>query len=310
MEIMRRTPWLRIREQNSVYKEFLEIVGNGKPTGSVWKETIAVSATTQISVEKVTPSNPSPNSFMQQNERKSSRTRSPRGKSPRVRMSLWPCKDYLKGTCNNSFCERWHPPECLFHKTKSGCKFGKSALMHTVRFINNLEKCPKRMLTRVQWLCWRKEFGKKENLSPMNVTIDLGREVIRNWDKIYLNVNFLMHGNWVAYFRTWSRRSLFSGSALACRKRSSVWSSRRLLRVTPKFENKILRSDIFAQVNLMSVAPTLQNLRIGLRRRQSGKSKVPAKQRGSWKKCVEIEGAWKSTILLTFGKQVLACINS
>ena len=41
---------------------------------------------------------------------------------------------------------------------------------------------------------------------------------------------------------------------------------------------------IFAQVNLMSVAPTLQNLRIGLRRRQSGKSKVPAKQRGSWPK--------------------------
>ena len=48
---------------------------------------------------KVTPSNPSPNSFMQQNERKSSRTRSPRGKSPSGRMSRWPCKDYLKGTC-------------------------------------------------------------------------------------------------------------------------------------------------------------------------------------------------------------------
>ena len=42
--------------------------------------------------------------------------------------------------------------------------------------------------------------------------------------------------------------------------------------------------DIFAQVNLISAAPTLQNLRIGLRRRQSGKSKVPAKQRGSWPK--------------------------
>ena len=54
---------------------------------------------------KVTPSNPSPNSFMQQNERKSSRTRSPRGKSPSGRMSRWPCKDYLRGTCNNSFCE-------------------------------------------------------------------------------------------------------------------------------------------------------------------------------------------------------------
>ena len=34
----------------------------------------------------------------------------------------------------------------------------------------------------------------------------------------------------------------------------------------------------------MSVAPTLQNSRIGLKRRQSGKSKVPAKQRGSWPK--------------------------
>ena len=45
-----------------------------------------------------------------------------------------------------------------------------------------------------------------------------------------------------------------------------------------------LRSDIFAQVNLISVALTLQNLRIGLRRRQSGKSKVPAMQRGSWPK--------------------------
>ena len=74
---------------------------------------------------KVTPSNPSPNSFMQQNERKSSRARSPRGKSPSGRMSRWPCKDYLKGTCNNSFCEKWHPPECLFYKTKICCRFGE-----------------------------------------------------------------------------------------------------------------------------------------------------------------------------------------
>ena len=35
MEILRRTPWSRIREQNSVNKEVWEIVGNGKPTGSV-----------------------------------------------------------------------------------------------------------------------------------------------------------------------------------------------------------------------------------------------------------------------------------
>ena len=45
--------------------------------------------------------------------------------SPSGRMSRWPCKDYLKGTCTNSFCEKWHPPECLFYKTKSGCRFGE-----------------------------------------------------------------------------------------------------------------------------------------------------------------------------------------
>ena len=43
--------------------------------------------------------------------------------SPNGRMSRWPCKDYLRGTCNNSFCEKWHPPECLYYKTKSGCRF-------------------------------------------------------------------------------------------------------------------------------------------------------------------------------------------
>ena len=40
-------------------------------------------------------------------------------------MSRWPCKDYLRRTCNNSFCERWHPPDCLFYKNKNGCHFGE-----------------------------------------------------------------------------------------------------------------------------------------------------------------------------------------
>ena len=74
---------------------------------------------------KMTQPNPSPNSFMQQNERNASRTRSPRGKSPSGKMSRWSCKDYLKGTCTNSFCEKWHLPECLFYKTKRGCRFGE-----------------------------------------------------------------------------------------------------------------------------------------------------------------------------------------
>ena len=99
---------------------------------------------------KLTQPNLPPSSFMQQNERKASRTRSPRGKSPSGRMSRWPCKDYLKGTCNNSSCKRWHPPECLFYKNKNGCRFGKSAHSHIVRLMNNLVKGTKRMMTKVQ----------------------------------------------------------------------------------------------------------------------------------------------------------------
>ena len=61
---------------------------------------------------KTTQTNPSPSSFMQQSVSNASRTRSPGGKSPSGRMFRLPCKDYLKGTCTNSFCEEWQPPEC------------------------------------------------------------------------------------------------------------------------------------------------------------------------------------------------------
>ena len=108
---------------------------------------------------KSSPSNPSQNSFMQQSERKPSRTRSPRGKCPSGRMSRWPCKDYLRGTCNNSFCERWHPPECLFYKNKNGCRFGeKRSFAHrqvdaqpTKWSKSNDVKSAVAMLTRGDW---------------------------------------------------------------------------------------------------------------------------------------------------------------
>ena len=81
MEIMRETPWSRVKAQNSVYKEFLENVGNGSPTGSVLGDNCSFRH--DINKRgKITQSNTSPNAFMQQNERKTSRTWSPRGRSP------------------------------------------------------------------------------------------------------------------------------------------------------------------------------------------------------------------------------------
>ena len=159
MEIIRRTPWSRIREQNSVYKEFLEIVSNGSPTGSVSKGTIAVSATILISVEKWHNRIRLRILSCSKMSEKASRTRSPRGRSPSGRMSRWPCKDYLKGTCNNSFCEKWHPPEVLFYKTKSGCRFGeKCSYAHrqvdeqpTERSKKNDDKSAVAMLKKSDW---------------------------------------------------------------------------------------------------------------------------------------------------------------
>ena len=96
---------------------------------------------------------------MQQNERKASRARSPRRRSPSGRMSRRPCKDYLRGTCNNSFCEKWHPPECSFYKSKSGCRFGeKCSYAHrqvdeqpSKRSKKNVDKSAVAMLKKNDW---------------------------------------------------------------------------------------------------------------------------------------------------------------
>ena len=104
-----------------------------------WRETIAVSATILI----MTQSNTSPNSFMQQNERKSSRTRSPRGRSPSVE-----CIDGLARITSKELAP--------IHSVKSGtlqnacstsprvvANLGKSALMRIARLKNSQAKGPK-----------------------------------------------------------------------------------------------------------------------------------------------------------------------
>ena len=161
----------------------------------------------------MTQPNPSPNSFMQQSERKTSRTRSPRRKSPSGRMSRWPCKDYFKGTCTSSLCEKWHPPECLFYKTKSGCRFGeKCSFAHrqvdtqpTKRSKKNDDKSAVAML-------------KKYELHDTTV-----QPVTRKAADLLCAIH-RVHDNWVAFFRTWSRRSCRQsyGRAQTCRNQSNV----------------------------------------------------------------------------------------
>ena len=124
-EIMKETPWSRIRGQNSVNNELQETAGSGKATGSVLKETIAVSVTISISVQKQ-HSRILLRALLRGRMREMYREPEvPEAKSPSGRMSRLPCKDYLKGTCTNSFCDKWHHPVGLFYKSENGCRFGE-----------------------------------------------------------------------------------------------------------------------------------------------------------------------------------------
>ena len=221
---------------------------------------------------KMTQPNPSPNSFMQQNERNASRTRSPEGKSPSGTMARLPCKDYLKGTCTTPFCEKWHPPECLFYKSEKGCRFG--------------EKCS----------CAHRQVDEQPSKRSKNNGGKSAVAMLKNYTTIGLRMSrcgaaevFIDLAEELKHTET---NPMCSNSLKPCY-------------VMLTFETRIHRLEWFAQVILISVNPMLQNLRIGLKKRQSGKSKVPAKQRGQTR--VKIKGARKSNVLLTFGKLVSAC---
>ena len=97
---------------------------------------------------KVTPSNPSPNCFMQQNDRKSSRTEVPEAEVP-----VEECLDGLARITSKELA--------IIHFVKSGtlqnaCStrprvvvgLRKSAHTHIVRLMNSRQKGPKRMMTK------------------------------------------------------------------------------------------------------------------------------------------------------------------
>ena len=102
---------------------------------------------------KVTPSNPSPNSFMQQNERKSSRTRSPRGKSPVVECLGGLARITSKELAITHFVKSGTLQNACSTRPRVVVGLGKSAHTHTVRLMNSRLKGPKRMMTKVQSLC-------------------------------------------------------------------------------------------------------------------------------------------------------------
>ena len=163
------------REQRS-----LENVGNGKLTECVLKETIAVSGTIREPEVRETEA--------QVEECPDCRARI-------TSKELAPLHSVKSGILQNA-CST---------SPRMDADLEKSALMRIARLMNSLAKGPKRMVTKVQWLCCK------------------------------------VHDNWFAYFRIWSRRSLhrFCGRAQTYGSQSDVFDSLKPSYVMLTFETRI-----------------------------------------------------------------------
>ena len=206
---------------------------------------IAVSATISISVEKL---------HHQIRLRILSRSRmSENHREPEVPEEKVPVVDYLKGTCTNSFCKKWHPPECLFYKTRSGCKIG--------------EKCSYAHRQVDEQPCKRsKTNDDKSTVATLKKKGDWhGREHVT--DQFHDRSGKPDKRSDKKLGQKSSQRRSSNARQLGCvfqdmtppksilRKSTDMRKPiQRVLRVTLKIETIILRSDIFAQVILISVA--------------------------------------------------------
>ena len=199
----------------------------------------------------MTQPNPSPNSFMHQDERKTSRTRSPRGRSPSGRTSRWPCKEYFRGTCNNSFCEKWHPPECLFFKTKSGCRFGEKSSYAHRQVVEQPGKRSKKHDDKSAVAILKKgDWQEREHVTD-ECHDRPGKPGKRSDKKLGQNSSQRPSSDarqlGCVFQDMTPPKSILRKSTNHAETNPTCKNSQKLLHVTLKFETKILRSDIFAQ---------------------------------------------------------------
>ena len=132
---MKETPWSRIRRHNSVDKEFQEIVGKGKPTGGLLKETIAVSVT--ISIGRMREMRREP-------------------EVPEARVPVVECLDGPARITSKELAQLYSVTNGILQSAcstsqKKDADMENSALMRIARLTNSVAKGPKRMVTKVQW---------------------------------------------------------------------------------------------------------------------------------------------------------------
>ena len=179
-------------------------------------------------------------------------------------MFRWPCKDYLKGTCTNSFCEKWHPPERLFYKSESGCRFGeKCSYAH-----RQVDEQPSNELhdrTGQPVVC--RDTRHAQGHGPVGCSSSSTRQM-------------------GCVFQDMEPPKLSS----ILRKNSDIRKPIQRVKFTKaiarhiKIRNKNPSLGMICPGEPHQHSPNAPKFEDRSQRRQSGKSKVPAKQRGSWPK--------------------------
>ena len=82
-----------------------------------------------------------------------SRKRNARGRSQSEKFNRPPCKYFLKLSCTKLPCDYWHPLECQFKKSESGCKFcAECSFPHWKVEEKPNTKAEKKMKAKVQLL--------------------------------------------------------------------------------------------------------------------------------------------------------------
>ena len=140
-------------ENQGTKQRGLEIVGNGKPTGSVLKETIAVSVTISISVQKRhsrTLLRALPRGRMREMHRE---PEVPEAQVPVEECFDCPARITSKELAITHSVKNGTLQNACFTSSRVDADLAISALLHIARLMNSLAKGLKRKVTKVQWLC-------------------------------------------------------------------------------------------------------------------------------------------------------------
>ena len=163
-----------------------------------------------------------------------SKKRSIQGKSNHGSILRQLCRCYLKGTCTRSPCDFWHPPECQFYKTETGCKARDNPLFPHHKVDEQPNKKPK----KVYYSHKRRESDDNNAVAIVKIVPQLGC-VSQDSDALVSQRGKQLRGNRCK--KSWDRFE--TCGSLSLRYVKQVYRKRKDHRVE-KYKSNLLISEV------------------------------------------------------------------